>query len=129
MADTMREKLIELLSVVTCPNEICNFCEHFENGVACERHRNEVIADHLISNGVTLDNQVSSSKWIPVTERLPEKTMKCLCRYVFGDNYDYPFEQVLYYCSVDKTPHFQNEGSLGMKVTHWMPMPEPLKGE
>ena len=62
----MREKLIELLSVVTCPNKICNFCEHSDDGFACERHRNEVIADHLIANGVTIQ------KWIPVSERLPE---------------------------------------------------------
>lgn len=50
----MKEKLIELLSVNTCPNAICNFCEHFKNSYACEKHKKEVIADHLIANGVTV---------------------------------------------------------------------------
>ena len=52
--DNTREKLIELLK---------------SGGVAFPIST----ADHLIANGVTLDNQVSSSKWIPVTERLPSK--------------------------------------------------------
>ena len=74
-----REKLIELLSVNACPNAICNFCEHFKNGYACERHKKEAVADHLIANGVTIatDNNVGdkltpTAEWIPVTERLPE---------------------------------------------------------
>ena len=59
MAD--REKLIELLSVNTCPNAICNFCEHFKKGSACEKHKKEVIADHLISNGVTVRER---GRWV-----------------------------------------------------------------
>ena len=65
--------------------------------------------------------------WIPVTERLPDRMMQCVCRYVFGDNEEYPFYQVLWYFTVEKTPHFQNEGSIGLRVTHWMPLPEKPK--
>ena len=68
-------------------------------------------------------------KWIPVTERLPEKMGKYVCIYVFGENADYPFEQVLWYYPQLEKPHFQHEGSMGMRVTHWMPLPEPPKGE
>ena len=64
--------------------------------------------------------------WIPVTERLPEKNGKYLCRYVFNSNYDMPFEQVLSYYATDNKPHFNNEGDeFSMRVTHWMPLPEP----
>ena len=72
---------------------------------------------------------MTEMKWIPVTERLPEKMCQCICRYVFGENTEYPFYNVLWYFTVDKNPHFQNEGSMGLRVTHWMPLPEPPKEE
>lgn len=50
----VREKLVELQSIITCPNAICNFCEHFKNKDACEKHKKEVIADNMIANGVTV---------------------------------------------------------------------------
>lgn len=50
----VKEKLVELQSIVTCPNAICNFCAHFKNKNACEKHKKEVIAENMISNGVTI---------------------------------------------------------------------------
>ena len=50
----VREKLVEFQSIITCPNAICNFCEHFKNKSACEKHKKEVIADNMIANGVTV---------------------------------------------------------------------------
>ena len=75
--DPVREKLIALLTGT--PNLF------FDPAKAKE------IADYLIANGVTVQ------KWIPVTERLPEEMGKYLCRYVFGKEEGYPFEQVLWY--------------------------------
>lgn len=69
------------------------------------------------------------ARWMPVTERLPSKNMKCLCSYVFSENTEFHFEQVLYYIATCENPHFQHEGELGLKVTHWMPLPELPKGE
>ena len=69
-------------------------------------------------------------KWIPVSERLPEKDGHYLCNYHFGDYPKMRFTQVLDYYATDIVPHFQHtlcDGS--MKVTHWMPIPEPPKGE
>lgn len=77
------------------------------------------IADHFLAAGVTFKT------WIPVSERLPDRMMQCVCQYVFGDNTEYPFYAVMWYFAKDKVPHFQNEGSLGLRVTHWMPLPEP----
>ena len=43
------------------------------------------IADHLIANGVTLDNQVASSKWISVKDRLPEDDSDVLAYLRIGE--------------------------------------------
>lgn len=85
----------------------------------CPPYWSIVIADHLIANGVTIQ------RWIPVEERLPERTMPPHDVLVYHDLkcgmfvdrawYSYDLNK---WCSV-----------LGMKlkVTHWMPLPEPPK--
>lgn len=62
-------------------------------------------------------------KWIPVTERLPEGDGHYLCRYRFKGAGSI-FYQTLDYYATDVQPHFQHEGTHGMRVTHWMPLPE-----
>ena len=90
----MREKLIELIR--QCQLKYFNAT-------------NGRLADHLIANGVTI--ATDNNKWIPVTERLPEKTgehiLVCYSDGWISDQY---------------TP--VDDG-----VTHWMPLPEPPKGE
>lgn len=61
----VREKLVELQSIITCPNAICNFCEHFKNKSACERHKKEVIADNMIAHGVTVQE---CGYWVSLTD-------------------------------------------------------------
>ena len=61
----VREKLMELQSIITCPNAICNFCEHFKNKSACERHKKEVIADNMIAHGVTVQE---CGYWVSLTD-------------------------------------------------------------
>ena len=63
-------------------------------------------------------------EWISVKERLPEKGVDCLCRCVIKDNIEYPFYMVLRYILIDVNPHFQHECDYGLRVTHWMPIPE-----
>ena len=125
-----REKLIELVSQV-----------QYLGGLE------EKIADHLIANGVTLaeqlassSKQLASSEWIPVTERLPEKDGEYLtcCSYdkwsqisilyfakdgcdIWGGGF-YGEENVFYY---DYDGVYVSQDN----VTHWMPLPEPPKGE
>ena len=75
---------------------------------------------------------VERPRWIPVTERLPEDDQRVLAYYGFdrGDGYlGMMFMQVLDYFARDPRPHFQHEGTYGMKVTHWMPRPEPPEAE
>ena len=117
-----REKLIELLMEMPFGNST------YEEE---ERHM-EAVADYLIANGVTVQ------EWIPVTERLPDLELveakvddfdlyACLAtikndrarngRYVGKAWYD--GERFMDSDCVDIT----------YNVTHWMPLPEPPKGE
>lgn len=132
-----REKLIELIRLgaeatpcafddVDCKGKKCSICER------------EAIADHLIANGVTLDNQVASSEWISVKDRLPEICDKdpewsktVLLRTVRGHihsgyrNIGRP--QASFYDDAWTPPYWLDESEdLSFEedeVTHWMPMP------
>ena len=116
----VREKLVELLlkeDDVCKPNE-CKNCG--ANG-SCYYHR---AANRIIANGVTVQ------EWISVKDRLPEEDGHYLCNYHFGEYPKMTFTQVLDYYATDIVPHFQHTlGDGSMKVTHWMPLPEPPKGE
>lgn len=71
-------------------------------------------------------------RWIPVEERLPERGGPVLTSYGFsegGEISDMRFFSVMDYYAVDPKPHFQHEGYRGLTVTHWMPLPQPPKGE
>ena len=99
----VREKLIDLLtgySIDTQPDV-------------------EYVADHLISNGVTVQ------EWISVKERLPQEKVDCIVHYkhAYCDNDDYWAIGMCFYDG----EKFQFGPAY--KVTHWMPIPEPPKGE
>lgn len=78
-----------------------------------------------------MPDDVAGQKWIPVSERLPERDGQYLCNYHFGNHRDMTFTRVLDYYATDKVPHFQHTlGDTTMKVTHWMPLPEiPKEGK
>lgn len=115
---TDREKLIELLvearsKAFTLCNDhaVCKGCK-YEKISGCHR---ACIADHLIANGVTFQ------QWIPVTERLPECGERVL---VLVDSCAV-FEA---YLSISHK--WVRYGSFWIDgITHWMPLPEPPKGE
>ena len=107
----VREKLVELLKSVL-PN--------FRNNMAYwgEKPIYE-FADCLLANGVTVQ------KWISVDDRLPEEKVNCIVHYkhAYCDNDDF---WAIGMCFYDGNK-FQLYWSY--KVTHWMPLPEPPKGE
>ena len=101
----MREKLIELLEVLFC------------SATALD------IADHLIANGVTVQ------KWIPVTERLPEEKQLVLAvcksgKIFVGDYWDC-YGTIIWRIRTAR----DSTKIITQIVTHWMPLPEPPKGE
>ena len=116
----VRERLVELL--------FSSLCRHIDK--SCKLAEN--IADDLIANGVTVQ------EWISVDDRLPDETG----RYLAVKNRVAPDELggnrtdiVILRFFVDKgfrmpthIPDWINE-EINEEVTHWMPMPNPPKGE
>ena len=105
----VREKLVELLDTN------CGYVDEVEV---------EVLADYLISNGVTVQ------EWISVKDRLPEEGEYVLC-VLKGFNYGGKI-QVCKFVPADKfkdKPYFEHFRNGVPSVTHWMPLPEPPKGE
>ena len=106
-----REKLIDILKQAP-----------FEGKVLDEwwwEEKIKIIADHLIANGVTVQ------EWISVKDRLPGKNVNCIVHYkhAYCNNDDY---WAIGSCFYDGEK-FQI--GLAYKVTHWMPLPEPPKEE
>ena len=100
----IREKLVELIDTN------CGYVDEVEA---------EVLADHLIMNGVTVQ------EWISVTERMPEIGQKCLIA-----NREIVVRGWLRPDGVWKTGVSSDEiwSTFSLyQPTHWMPMPEPPK--
>ena len=104
----VREKLVELFfdaqQTVSVP-----YGMETEKATRCIF---EQMADHLIAHGVTVQ------EWISVKDRLPEKPMKCL---VYTKRGEYGGYEITYY-NEGFYLHYAN-------ITHWMPLPQPPKGE
>ena len=136
----VREKLVEIMEDLGCNDEYCKDCEFCNDIDGCVHRQKEIIADRLIANGVTVQ------EWIPVNDRLlemgehyqSEDVLVCIDyrpddpdttedTYVSIDHVDFNcFEQGEFSCERDDprggepSPYF---------VTHWMPLPNPPKGE
>lgn len=83
---------------------------------------------------VAMDHALQT--WIPVTERLPKSIankviVRCKNDYIgFGHYEDYKGKQTWYNLESDKPfTDWDLEDCESYEVTHWMPLPEPPKGE
>ena len=119
-AMNVKEKLIEILRKPIFPHELVD--------------PTEAVADYLLDSGVTVQ------EWIPVTERLPERDKEVLL-IVHG------WEDRLYYTGCLHRQEAERSWLTGIEskasdwkiwgfsylrepiVTHWMPLPNPPKGE
>ena len=123
---TNREKLIELLKEADL-----KAWEVEENRQIA--HLGEVWgwqADYLIANGVTVTDNNVGGKWIPVTERLPEIDQPCLCYKRAHREDGYKLGRYLGASFSKECAAFRSMSHYGcIGVTHWMPLPEPPKGE
>ena len=75
----------------------------------------------------------AAPKWIPVTERLPSEK-----KVIDGETYfknvavrvkDLAFEKIAFYDDEEKCWFDTEFFPIAGDVTHWMPLPEPPKGE
>ena len=109
----VREKLVELLT--NSPQlDVLDWTTGWEEA-----------ANYLIANGVTVQ------EWISVKDRLPEdegwyqvytapdKGYKSINKARFCKGFEWD----------NFTPHWHGAGGTWGNVTHWMPLPQPPKGE
>ena len=117
----VREKLVELI---------------MKSGAICYSYTAKELADHLIANGVTVQ------EWISVKDRLPEEDGKYIVFEQSGgrtntsilrfakdarkvDRYDFKGRwENAWYEYDSEWGHYTVDS-----VTHWMPLPQPPKGE
>ena len=110
----VREKLVELLKTNACPSPfICDpTCKYYGFG-DCFPDR---FADYLIANGVTVQ------EWASANEP-PKDTCEYWIAYKAGGDYSYSTGYFDGKCWRSALTHHK------IPVTHWMPLPEPPKGE
>ena len=111
----VREKLVELLKTNACPSPfMCDpACRYYDLG-DCFTYR---FADHLISNGVTVQECIS------VDDRLPEHGDVVV---VWHTYMEHPFV-----CQWDERSDcwIDNKWTFGRNtITHWCYLPHPPKG-
>lgn len=149
MPDRVKEKLVELLNAIdgVCPKDSsCYDCEYKKDVKHCAIPAK---ADYLIANGVTVqgDKDINvPSKWISVKDRLPEEH-DSIFSYLYGTKSWQPgmhrkvTDEVIA-CAKRKDGR-KRVVAIKMwdgewdwhklqddeKVTHWMPLPQPPKGE
>ena len=126
------EKLVELIAQKVCYtwSESCDEWMPHDCGkcYANDCHISEV-ADHLISNGVTVQ------EWISVKDRLPDnKEHDWVLAQVVEDNGYMHIPKVMEYRQskndwFEETYGWLSEHNGLFSVTHWMPLPNPPKGE
>ena len=114
----VREKLVELLKTNACPSPfMCDpTCRYYGYG-DCFPDR---FADYLIAHGVTVQ------EWLSVKDRLPEHRGYYLVAY--RDKYNESTSIALdFYVNCGAGEWWSTEFT--HNITHWMPLPEPPKGE
>ena len=122
-----REEAIRILDPVTTGEALAEI--EYYNGFSGKTAAVQAVSDACVLAVAALREQ-GDRRWIPVTERLPKKDGQYLCNYHFGKYRGMTFTSVLDYYATDSVPHFQHTlGDTTMKVTHWMPLPEPPKGD
>lgn len=126
----VREKLVELLDDM----------QRSGTGYFGSAIENKKIADYLIRHGVMVQ------EWIPVTERLPDEHESLFARYKDTDKWRNAMfttisDRVIVCAEYENGKRIVKTANTvdgvwkvkdifhPCKVTHWMPMPHPPKGE
>ena len=108
----VKEKLAELLQNAKAAMKSEN--------LSCDIARNMFVVDFMMANGVTVQ------EWIPVKDRLPEDGEYVVC--IAKRN---PFSRFMPMVARIEKNGWANPitEQYISEVTHWIPMPQPPKGE
>ena len=104
-----REKLIELIQTAKSKKQYDFLFGNIDDAIDMKSD-DEYIADHLIANGVTVQ------KWIPLTEQKPDRDELVIVFFEGMRDTNCAIQIMYGWC-------------LGGSASHWMPLPEPPKGE
>lgn len=140
--EILRHKLAGMISAAVEPcdeGECCESCK-YSHSTACTDY---LIADYMIANGVTIGRDIDApTKWIPVSERLPQEdgsylvttnyfgkhqgiNIRCFAKDGETVNeYDLAGQKYVWYFYDNEYGYVSTDS-----VTHWMPLPQPPKGE
>ncbi len=102
----VREKLIEILRKPIFPHELAD--------------QTEAVADYLLDSGVTVQ------EWISVDDMLPDPFVSVLVQMPGEEPFPTVREGFISNDGIWQSAMFRREPG---EVTHWMPMPQPPKGE
>lgn len=123
----VREKLVEILLQEDdlCERGECKDC--FANG-SCYYYR---VADRLIANGITVQEWISVNYMLPEQppDRVDEQGRSWFTPNIDCIVYDGKSVFAANYCFQNKCFWYTNSLEPLNNITHWMPLPQPPKGE
>lgn len=123
----VKQKLIELFRGIAhenCFGSIEKIVDNLiANGVTLESHDCHWATEQAYKNGYQKGKQ-DAVKWIPVAERLPKKAGWYLA---YGDSKYINMRFTRTLCWNGRW--WSDVTGAGFCVTHWMPLPEPPKGD
>ena len=98
-----------------------SLCFGYDDITDTEYVKCEETAKKMIANGVTVQ------EWISVKDRLPKEFVSVLV--YMPSEAPFPTVHEGYYVEKDECFMVHICGSVYTSVTHWMPLPQPPKGE
>lgn len=115
-----KEKQIEEMAKTLC-GEKEKRCENCDSYRSCEFW---IEASILHNTGYR-----KQSEWISVDEKLPEESGEYIASTKSGLSMCLPYSAKYKMFNVYDGQDAAYAEKMAIKVTHWMPLPEPLKGE
>ena len=120
LLDCMQEECCEHKRCFEC--KYYDFCDVDIHSIDSMSIR-EAVEGYAEANGL-LDHMhyINDQKWIPVSERLPNRHQRVLCYFKYEPESPDIISENTYICS----GMWMSESD---KVVAWMPLPEPFEGE
>ena len=115
--DMIKEVIINKIDDIYNENEMREIELHRKS----YKELQQTVTDLSLENCL-MKNKIEGMKWIPVSEKLPNRHQRVLCYFKYEPESPDIISENTYICS----GMWMSESD---KVVAWMPLPEPYKGE